>query len=57
MSRIEGSLEALAAVARAKLASMTEAEKSEMYRKQAEGWAQSEAQWAKDFAEGKCERD
>ena len=22
-----------------------------------EGWAKSEAQWAKDFREGKCERD
>lgn len=36
---------------------MTEAEKTEMLRKQAEGWARSEAQWAKDFAEGRCERD
>lgn len=36
---------------------MTPEEKKEMLRKQAEGWAKSEAQWAKDYAEGKCERD
>lgn len=37
--------------------SMTPEEKAEMYRKQGEGWARSEAQWAKDFREGKCKRD
>ena len=36
---------------------MPPAEKAEMLRKQGEGWAKSEAQWAKDFREGKCERD
>lgn len=36
---------------------MTPEEKAEMLRKQGEGWARSEAQWAKDFKEGKCERD
>lgn len=36
---------------------MTLEQKADMIRKQAEGWARSEAQWAKDFAEGKCKRD
>lgn len=36
---------------------MTPAECEAMYRKQAEGWARSEAQWAKDFREGKCRHD
>lgn len=36
---------------------MTPEQKSEMLRKQGESWARSEAQWAKDFREGKCERD
>ena len=36
---------------------MTPEQRKEMLRTQAEGWARSEAQWAKDFREGKCERD
>lgn len=36
---------------------MTPEQKAEMLRKQGEGWAKSEAQWAKDFRDGKCERD
>jgi hypothetical protein len=36
---------------------MTPEQKAEMIRKQGESWAKSEAQWAKDFREGKCERD
>lgn len=36
---------------------MTPEELCEMLRKQGEGWAKSEVQWAKDFREGKCERD
>lgn len=36
---------------------MTPEQKAEMLRKQGEGWAKAEAQWAKDFKEGKCERD
>ncbi len=39
------------------MAAMTPEQKVEMLRKQAEGWARSEVQWAKDFREGKCERD
>lgn len=36
---------------------MTPKELREMLRKQGESWAKSEAQWAKDFRDGKCERD
>jgi len=36
---------------------MTPKERDEMLRKQGESWARAEAQWAKDFREGKCERD
>lgn len=43
--------------AKAKVYAMSPAEIKAMLRKQAEGLARSEAQWAKDFAEGKCERD
>lgn len=37
--------------------SLTPEQKAEMLRKQGESWAKAEAQWAKDFREGKCERD
>lgn len=50
-------LEDLIAKARAKVAAMSPSEIDEMLRVQAEGWARAEAQWAKDFAEGKCKRD
>ena len=43
--------------AKAKLDSMTEEEKEDMYRKQREGWVKAEIQWAKDFREGKCRYD
>lgn len=36
---------------------MTPAERDHMIAEQARSWARSEAQWAKDYAEGKCERD
>ncbi len=36
---------------------LTLEQKTEMLRKQAESWARSEAQWAKDFREGKCVHD
>lgn len=36
---------------------MSPTELREMLRKQSESWAKSEAQWAKDFREGKTERD
>lgn len=36
---------------------MTTIECEDMLRKQREGWVKSELQWAKDFREGKCERD
>lgn len=50
-------LEKLIARAKAVVDAMTPEEKAEMIRKQAEGWAKSEAQWAKDFREGKCKYD
>lgn len=50
-------LEKLLAEAKRRVDAMSPEEKDAMYRKQAEGWARSEAQWAKDFAEGKCEFD
>lgn len=50
-------LEELLRQSRIAVDSMTEEQKAEMLHKQAEGWARSEAQWAKDFKEGKCERD
>lgn len=40
--------------AREYMDSLTPEQKAEMFKKQAEGWAKSEAQWAKDFREGKC---
>lgn len=50
-------LEQLIADAKAIVNAMTPEQKQEMLSKQGESWARSEAQWAKDFAEGKCERD
>lgn len=50
-------LEKLLAKAKEIWENMTPSERQETLRKQAEGWARSEIQWAKDFAEGKCERD
>lgn len=50
-------LEELIRKAKAKVDAMTPEQKAEMLRKQALSWALSEAQWAQDFREGKCERD
>lgn len=50
-------LEELIRKARAQVEAMTPEEKAEMLRKQGESWAKSEAQWAKDFREGKCKYD
>lgn len=43
--------------ARLAVDAMTPEQREEMYRKQRESWVRSEIQWAKDFREGKCERD
>jgi hypothetical protein len=43
--------------AREAVDAMSPEEKQEMLQKQGEGWARSEAQWAKDFREGKCKYD
>lgn len=50
-------LEDLLERARAAYEAMTPEQKEEMHRKQREGWVKAELQWAKDFREGKCERD
>lgn len=50
-------LEELLRHAKEVYARMTPEQKAKMIRKQGEGLARSEAQWAKDFAEGKCKRD
>ena len=50
-------LEELIRKAKIYMDSLTPEQKAEMLRKQAEGWARSEAQWDRDFREGKCERD
>lgn len=54
---VPSELEELLRKAKARVEAMTPAERAEMFRQQAAGWAKSEAQWAKDFREGKCERD
>lgn len=50
-------LEALIKRSREIVDAMTPEQVNEMLRKQGESWARSEAQWAKDFREGKCKRD
>lgn len=50
-------LEELIVKSKAKVDAMTPKEKTNMLREQAKGWANSEAQWVKDFREGKCKRD
>lgn len=50
-------LDELIKKARATVDAMTPEEKTEMLRRQAESWARAEAQWARDFREGKCRYD
>lgn len=57
LSRRDVGLAELLRKAKEIVEAMTPDQKTEMLRKQAENWARSEAQWAKDFREGKCERD
>lgn len=57
MGRLMSELDELIRKARLAVDAMTPEQRAEMFRKQAEGWAKAEAQWAKDFREGKCERD
>ena len=54
---IKSDLDDLIEQSKAIVEKMTQSELDEMIRKQGEGWARSEAQWAKDFREGKCKRD
>jgi hypothetical protein len=59
MESAEGALglQELIEKARAIVDRMTPEEKDKMLKEQAMSWAIAEAQWAKDFREGKCERD
>lgn len=43
--------------ARIAVDAMTPEEREVMLKRQGESWARSEAQWAKDFREGKCKYD
>jgi hypothetical protein len=58
-SPLKTSPELLELIRKAKAAvdKMTPEELREMLRKQGESWTKSEAQWAKNFREGKCARD
>lgn len=57
MESIKTPLNELIEKARAIVDKMTPEQKDAMLKEQAMRWAIAEAQWAKDFAEGKCERD
>lgn len=59
VARVYGILEQQELIRRAKAVvdKMTPEQLREMLHTQAADWAKSEAQWAKDFREGKCERD
>lgn len=57
LKKMSPELEELLAKNRAIVDAMSPEELREMIRKQGESWAKSEAQWAKDFRDGKCERD
>lgn len=54
---IGAELERLLKKAKEVVDAMTPEQRAEMFRKQGESWARAEMQWAKDFREGKCERD
>lgn len=57
MEPVKATLEELIEQSRKYVDNLTPKQVKEMLRKQGEGWARSEAQWAKDFREGKCEYD
>ena len=57
MEPAKASLEELIARAKTIWDAMSSEQRAQVLRNQAEGWAKAEAQWAKDFREGKCERD
>lgn len=50
-------LDRLIEEAKRRVAAMSREEVDAMLRAQALSWARAEAQWAKDFREGKCRRD
>jgi hypothetical protein len=57
MEPAKSSIEELLAKAKIIWDAMSSEQRAQVLRNQAEGWAKAEAQWAKDFKEGKCERD
>lgn len=57
MESVKTSLNESLRKAKERLSKMTSIEREDMYRRQRDGWVISEIQWAKDFREGKCERD
>jgi len=57
MEPAKASLEELIARAKTIWDAMSSEQRAQVLRNQAECWAKAEAQWAKDFREGKCERD
>jgi predicted Fe-S protein YdhL (DUF1289 family) len=50
-------LEELLHLAKLKWEAMSDEEKDAILDRQRKGYVKSEMQWAKDFKEGKCERD
>ena len=50
-------LEELLRLAKLKWESMSDEEKDAILDRRHKGYVKSEMQWAKDFKEGKCERD
>lgn len=57
LTKMSDELEALLKRSKEYMDSLTPEQRAEIFRKQGESWARSEAQWAKDYREGKCERD
>lgn len=57
MKPMKPNLDELLKRAKAHVDAMSREELDAMLKRQGESWAKSEAQWAKDFREGKCERD
>lgn len=57
MESLKEPLATLLREAKVRVDAMTPDQREEMYRQQRDGWVKAEIQWAKDFREGKCERD
>lgn len=57
MESAKAPLADMLAAAKARWEVMSVEEKEAVLRKQRDGWVRAETQWAKDFKEGKCDRD